>query len=220
MARRGARLVLPVKIEGEYDLQVAFTRQDDAHGICFILPVGEHSVDLLLDERHGSGLEMIGDRNFARNGTSRADMVLTNGQKYTFLAKVRLPGGEASIETFLDGKPFIHWQGKESSLDVSWAWRLRRPGQPGLGANSCLASFDSAQLRVVSGKASWVEGRGKETPIDPAPAEETAKKAPVPDSEAQQKALKLVRNVFQNDYDAATSRPKQKEVGAAPAAQG
>ena len=49
----------------------------------------------------------------------------------------------------LDGKPFIHWSGKQSSLDSPKEWSLPERWRAGVGANQCGVTFHTVRVRPV-----------------------------------------------------------------------
>ena len=88
---------------------------------------------------------------------------LVDGRQYALLLKVRRMGGRATIDVLLESKPLthwetlIHWQGAEISLGSVNPYIQQDPPLPQrffLGMRS-LATFRSARLRLVSGKARW-----------------------------------------------------------------
>ncbi len=179
----GARIALPVKVAGEYDLETTFTRREGKDTLAIVLPVGSHACDIALSSWEGQahGLEAIDGQDSRSNPTTRSPGTLINGQRYTLLAKVRIRDQLASIEVLLDNAPLFRWQGKETSLAPLGEFSLPHPDQIGLGVFRSLATFHSVRLRVISGEASWTEpqraGPKESSPIAvglPKPAEPQA----------------------------------------------
>jgi serine/threonine protein kinase/Tol biopolymer transport system component len=155
-----SRLMLPVDIQGGYDLQVEFTRDLGDGCATLFLPSGSRSCALFLSGDRGriSVLAAIDGRGaWANSGnpTIRSG-TLINGRRYKALVRVRPKGDEVSIEVVLDGQPYISWKGKQARLSVTADWLLPRHQQPGLGAHNNSVTFHSARLRLASGKASWI----------------------------------------------------------------
>ena len=96
----------------------------------------------------GGGLEVIDGHPLCDllNPAVRYPTGLVNGHRCQVLAKVRIRDDNAVIDTWLDGKPFIHWAGKVSSLDNSKEWSLPEHWHVGVGANK-RAKWSSSQFR-------------------------------------------------------------------------
>ncbi len=145
-------LMLPVVVNGEYDLAMSFTRLSGDDCVCTILPVGSHVCMLSLSPFGGqcSGLELIDDEDAGHNSTTIRPGTLTNGKKYGLLIKVRLGEHVASVDVLLDKASIIQWRGKYSSLGIKQFWRLPQPRRIGLGAMQP-TTFHSVQLKMTSG---------------------------------------------------------------------
>jgi len=140
--------------QGSYQLETQFTRMA---GDCMavMLPVGRTSALLVVSGWGGeiSGLAFIDGKDADRNATTR-DGKLKNGVKHTVLISTRLLGGDrARIEVTLDGKPYIKWEGSQSSLKPDGEWRLREVKGFGLGAYNSIIVFHSCQFRTIDDKA-------------------------------------------------------------------
>ena len=122
-----SRIMLPVELEGSYDLKAEFTRlQRDDRSATILFPVGRRTCLLHLGAWSIHGLERIdgmitGDR---LNPATRRPGLLINGQRYSVTLAVRLDGGKAKIDVTLDGQPLISWSGRQESLDVLNHWGL------------------------------------------------------------------------------------------------
>ncbi len=155
--RGRCELMLPVIVEGGYDLEVEFTRTAGRDAVLFVLPVGEHACTLQFSAVSGAvgGLVIVGGKNIFddNNPALIRPSRLTNRRRYKAQVKVRTSGKLARIEASLDGEPFLHWEGKPSSLGVVGYWSLPEWKRPALAANMCSVTFHSARLRPVSGEA-------------------------------------------------------------------
>ncbi len=157
-----SRIMLPVKVEGEYDLKVTFTLHEGAgHQADVILPVGSHYCLMIMGGWEGdkSCLECVDGQPGYNNVTTRQIAPLISERLYTLSVKVRAQNEHATIQASLDGKPLIDWQGKDASLSLRPGNELPQPQRIGLYTYGSLLTFHSAQLQIISGKASWVEGR-------------------------------------------------------------
>ncbi len=160
-SKRYSRIMLPLNVEGEYDLRVVFARHGAKNNVVSVLiPVGLHQSAVVLG---GWGpepfvaLDCVGGKGPNENATTRP-YVLAPEHQYTLLAKVRAQDQLAQVDVWLDSCLVIHWQGKESSLDVVKAARLPQSQRFGLLAN-VPTTFHSVQVRMVSGKARWTEAK-------------------------------------------------------------
>ena len=115
--RRGiARLMLPVAVDGSYDLDVAFARLNGAGEIRIRLPVGPSACDAEWGMGGtNNGLDSLDWRHVEddANPTKVFTKELANGRVYRLGIQVRmLPAGAASIDATLDGKSFLpRWEG-------------------------------------------------------------------------------------------------------------
>jgi len=158
-----ARMMLPVKVEGEYDLEVAFSRTAGNGPVAIILPVGPRLCQFVLDDYsgHKSGIDLIGGENRSENSTGKSTDKLASKKVYTMLLSVRSQGETAGVEVSLEGEQILRWAGKRSLLSVPLKWMLPEFNRPALAALENTTVFESARLRVVSGQASPVPRDGK-----------------------------------------------------------
>jgi hypothetical protein len=149
----GARLQLPVMLEGSYDLAVEFTRTRGEKSVALILPVSHQMCGLIINGAGGQGsfLETI-DRQGFGNSSTRQPGTIINFKRYKADVRVRQHNGVGSVEARLDSEPYIQWRGDISSLDLPLSWHLPRPGL-GLGSWGNDVKFHSARLKMVSGRA-------------------------------------------------------------------
>lgn len=151
-------LRLPVKVEGDYDLEVDFTRTGGDSSLGVIFPVGPAMCCLWLSAYNGQyhGLEMIDGEDSAHNPSAHPAGPLANDRQYSVIIQVRLGhGGEAAITVLLDGRPCTEWTGNVASLSINPKFGQVFPHYPSLGAYFSPFTFGGARLRVVSGRAEW-----------------------------------------------------------------
>jgi hypothetical protein len=155
--------MLPVKIEGEYDLKVTFTAHaGGAHKEAeVVLPVGSRTCLLILGGWEGDvyGLQLIDSQYANNNTTTRHAAALIAERLYTLSVAVRSQNELSSIQVSLDGTPLTSWQGKGTSLSIGPDAALPQPQRLGLLAQLSLLTFQSVQIRMISGKAAWSEGK-------------------------------------------------------------
>ncbi len=144
------KLMLPVKIDGDYDLLLRFTRYAGSDTLYVILPVESHFCAVVLSSWAGgwSALELVDGQESKNNNnpTLRQPSTLTNGREYTLLVKVRQQNQMVAIEALLDNSLLFHWEGKPSSLSFLGDRNLPEPQRIGLGANDSQVTFHSAKL--------------------------------------------------------------------------
>ena len=155
-------LALPVDVNGQYDLLVSFTRNKvgsararrdlDRFSRWFATTAPWRSA------RREAGWGTSTARNCYRNSTTISKTKLVDGRRYVLGLSVRRMGDIATIDVMLDYQPFIHWRGMETSLSSVSPYIRQVSGLPlrfFLSTRS-LATFHSAELRIVTGKAKWV----------------------------------------------------------------
>jgi WD40 repeat protein len=149
-------IMLPVLLEGEYDLEVEYTPISGANNVAIALPVGHQHCQLSLSGVHNvDGLSMIDGKNAPDNPTRKAS-TLENGRRYRVLTSVRSSGPDVTIDVKINGKPQIHWSGRRASLSHHRnVWQGLDRFRPGLCANLSTADIHRMRVRPVSGKASW-----------------------------------------------------------------
>lgn len=147
-------LQLPLEVEGGYDLEVVFIRHDTDNDVRIAIPVMARQVALHISAYAGqaSGLEPLGgEADLRKIPASKRPGAITNGQPYALGIKVRPSGDAATIDVTLNGKPYIHWAGKQELLG-NW------PGfskSPALGGWYAPTTFRGTRFRLISGSASW-----------------------------------------------------------------
>jgi len=150
---------LPLSVQGDYDLELVFTRNTGVDAVGIEIPIGSHEGCLLLSGWKGevSGFQPIDRRLANENPTGIKPGTLVNGHRYTLLMTVRVRNELVTVESFLDGTPFVRWQGKESSL-VGVPARFRVWPCIGLFTwPDAQVTFHSAKVRIVSGTAQWTD---------------------------------------------------------------
>jgi len=159
----GARIMLPVSIDGSYDLEIEFTRESGSDAAHIIFPVGSSACMLALGSFQDTiiGLGLVDGRDTGDNATTIRPGSLTNGKRYAVQINVRAEAQAATIDVAIDGAPRIHWVGQQSSLSLPSHWALPNADRPALGANWSTVTYHAARLRVVSGRACWTTSDAK-----------------------------------------------------------
>lgn len=127
-----------------------------------------------------AGFETIQGKFIASNDAAR-ELKLDNNVKMTWLLKVVLDGdSRVTLQSDLDGKEFVKWQGTTSVLALPSHCRLDSRGL-GLGVSKTSWQFHSVRLKALSG---GLKLRGGETAEPPpsagllTPVSATAAKTP------------------------------------------
>ena len=149
---KNAMLSLPITVEGDYDLDVQFTRNTGQDAVAIVFCVGTNPCLLTLSESAGKTSRLAINSSLSPpqqgNRIGVEPSVLTNGQKYAVLVTVRLKGEDATVQVSLDGKPHLNWSGKQKAASVE-GW----PAKPFAIGTHETATFHSVRLRPISGKA-------------------------------------------------------------------
>jgi len=151
-----SRLLLPVRLEGSYELAVEFTPHSSNQCVVIVLPVGLGQCLLVLGWDGIGGLDLIDGARATKNPTTRKLGALQPGRRYTVLARVQLTGENATVGVSLNGIRIIHWTGRQASLSVTNDWGMAERSQPALGADKIAVTFYRVRLRLLSGKVDWV----------------------------------------------------------------
>ncbi len=148
------RLMFPQRLEGDYQLVAQFTRTSGNDSVNIILPVGTRQATLHFGADGGSlgGLEQIDGREIQadHNPAVRRPSPIINGQRYQTLVQVQTDGDGARIEVWLDGNPFLHWQGRVQSLSSAPNWMLPESSRVAIGSNQGTVTFHAVRARILN----------------------------------------------------------------------
>jgi tetratricopeptide (TPR) repeat protein len=181
-ARMINRIALPVDIDGDYDLELRFTREEGEDSINVFLPVGQSDVGLIVCgfQSNISGLDLIDGQRADTNVTRTQKLKMQTGQAYRLNVRVRTNGAEATIEADVDGESLLRWHGAQSSLRRGPFAGLRGGAHLGVGSWYSTVLFQSATLRMRSGKATPRHGAVAvaRAPATPGPASPFSRPGP------------------------------------------
>ncbi|HEY1786135.1 MAG TPA: NPCBM/NEW2 domain-containing protein, partial [Pirellulales bacterium] len=154
ISRNNTSIHLPVQLEGDYSLHVEFTRISGNENVVVVLPVAVGHFMLALSAFGGevSGLDVVNGQGVREHPASIRPGTLENGRRYRLDVAVRQTKGKLSIESKLDGKPFVNWSGDLNSASIHSNWSSTRHDRVSLGANEPTI-FHVARLKMLSGKA-------------------------------------------------------------------
>jgi len=168
-----AYLAIPALPDGNYELQVGFSRTTvSGQGVAIALPVGKGMALLRLGGEsrtsyrssrsrlgsrrttsYSSGLELVRGDEFNHNSTTRDGSSVATQSRHVVEITVTLDGNNAEVAVKLDGKDYIKWKGAQGDLTCpELKTRKQVPKALGLSADSSTVLFDGARVRVTTGQ--------------------------------------------------------------------
>lgn len=143
------RIMLPVVVEGDYDLEVEFTRTSGSGAARVFFPVEWQTCSLVFaPTKNFSGLTRIGNWGVGPSNPTFRELFLQNGRRYRTMISVRLDGGRTKISVMLNDEPHINWDGRLRGVGLHPRASLPNRLRPGLGGGEALV-FHRARIRVV-----------------------------------------------------------------------
>lgn len=147
-----SRFPLPAIIDGDYDMDVEFTRTTGIESVWIYFPVGLHSMRFRTSANAGefSDVAFVKGKEYGR----RTPAPVANGQAHRVLIHVRHSGDKASFQIDFDGvTDYISWTGPESDL-VNMGGpteQVTMPRSPWVGAALSRIVFHKINVRMLSG---------------------------------------------------------------------
>ncbi|MDP6046152.1 MAG: discoidin domain-containing protein, partial [Phycisphaerae bacterium] len=145
---------IPQTAMGGYDMHMTFTIEDDTEA-AVLLPVGSGYTSLVIGGWNGrySGLCDIDGKNIASPNpttvtTDYRNPPVKEGEKAAVNISVRLTNENAKITATLNGKPFVTWSGKQSSLSLYSRWSMSSRNFA-LAAYSSQVVWHSVRLKLI-----------------------------------------------------------------------
>ena len=166
MAR--TRLMLPVAIDGSYDLQIVFAPINRFDQVVVAIPLGSHGCAIYVGNTYvgiyaqqpgavGNAARMVDSQSFRANNLPRHVLGIS----------VRLDGDTVKLAVAEDGVMILTRACQKDSLDVPTIYAMPSPGHPGLGTTQTdTAVFGAVTLRMVSGKAFWTDAPAASQPAE------------------------------------------------------
>jgi hypothetical protein len=147
-----ARFMIPAAVDGAYELEFDFT-SPEGDGIVASLPVKAHGCSLHLAAYAGktSGIQLIDGQHVDANPTKTSPAGIVKNRRHSVFVRVELAEDAARLSIALDGRPYIVWQGRQSSLSQGPAVVMPNPRAIGLGAHGSQIIFHTARVRMLSG---------------------------------------------------------------------
>jgi hypothetical protein len=153
----------PVIPAGSFEYETEFTRISGDSAISLQFPVGHSYVNVEVSGFHGrySGMGLINGvhTDSSSNPTSRPNSI-PNNVRNKLAVRVRFPSdSRTEISAAFNGKELFHWRGDVSALSGSGFWQMGSPATVALGADSSVAVFHTASLRMLNGYATGLDGQ-------------------------------------------------------------
>jgi hypothetical protein len=148
-----ARFILPVVMDGSYELEFDFTSFDGKE-LSVRLPVADHNCQLALANWGGktSGINSINGKPAPENPTKVSPAGIVANRRHQLSVRVEVVNELARISVALDGRPYIGWQGPCAALSSPAGHDLPNPQAIGLeSAFDTRAVFHSARVRLLAG---------------------------------------------------------------------
>jgi len=157
-------ILLPVGVEGSYELHFQFCRLTGDGGIRTCIPVGQRKACVVLAVRGRgdtwlSGIGNIKGERARSNETTVRTLRIRNNVLYNVGITVQLDGADARIAVTANNQPLLNWRGPQSVLrlpkvDRGTGARIQTPNVPALGAAASEVNYHMAKLRVLDGTVS------------------------------------------------------------------
>jgi hypothetical protein len=156
--------VIPVVPEGAYELRVKFTRNVGQNTVFVVLRVGPSSIAMRLD-RGGARLADLHNKQGGGNASSGTPDL---NRPYTLQFKVCPDERDSTIDVKLDGKPYLSWRGSWADLSL---YPEEGPIGKSLGVGTQFAdvTFQTVELRMITGKATLLRPATPPKPTKPGP---------------------------------------------------
>ena len=157
-------ILLPVAVEGSYELHFQFCRLTGDGGIRTCIPVGQCKACVVLATRGRgdtwlSGIGNIKGERARSNETTVRTLRIRNNVLYNVGITVQLDGADARIAVTINNQPTLNWRGPQSVLrlpkvDRGAGARIQTPNVPSLGAAASEVNYHLAKLRILDGTVS------------------------------------------------------------------
>lgn len=157
----GSLLFAPVSIQGNYELDVEFTRRSGDRYVFIGFPIGLSGCHLILSNGGGvtHGLNYLDGQNTWKHPASAAVFrpgKLQNGHRYKLHIEVAAEGDRAAIVATLDGQRIIGWQGKTNQLICPSEYATPLAPVVSIGANDVATDFHVLNLQLKRGAKAYL----------------------------------------------------------------
>ncbi|MDB5341618.1 MAG: hypothetical protein JWN70_7237, partial [Planctomycetaceae bacterium] len=157
--RRAGRFPLPAIIDGDYEMEIDFTRMEGQESVSIFFPVGTHNMHFECGAARNTlscvhWIDGIDGVSLPGNGTARRSAPLANGIRHRFVVRVKRAADQAEFHIDLDNeKDHVQWKGRYSSLTNmdEGDWRLTLVQHPWLGGWDDVIQYHKVRVRMLSG---------------------------------------------------------------------
>ncbi|TWT86221.1 motility-associated ABC transporter substrate-binding family protein [Neorhodopirellula pilleata] len=158
-----SRAIIAAKTPSSYSLTIEFTRREGTNSIGAVLPVGSSQCAFLVSVFNGEahGIGAIDGQLAKANASTIKPGVLENGHPYRLLIEVDVKGDSATISSTLDGRAFVKWSGKTTSLSMLDMWKLPSTENVGL-VTYAPTTFHSISLTPLDPKMRMTQPKSVE----------------------------------------------------------
>ena len=149
------RVAIPYKITGKYEVNLHFTRLDGKRGPVMVLPVGGRQIFYGLEGWDGdlTAFHVGLDNNLATIKGIRT----TLGKKHVLRLEVTPTDKQATLKSWLDGKPLLDWTGPISAIDAPNTEKPKRMDQCMLGTYGSRIQIHECKIRIIEGSGTEVD---------------------------------------------------------------
>ncbi len=152
-----ARYPLPAILDGDYELEIEFTRTEGIDAVGVVFPINMQNLQLEFSSMLGefTGVSGVDAKWSGANETTRRPGTLANNQRHRARIRVRHTDERAEFRIdFNDKKDFIRWEGPASRLanyggTALWQYSMRR--HVWVGAFNSKVTFHKVRVGMTSG---------------------------------------------------------------------
>ena len=154
-----ARFPMSAILDGEYEMEVEFTRTSGVDSVCIAFPIGSQTLQLdlgtLSDGRITAGVSRVDVTGQEKDKALRVPEELASNQKHRVRIRVRRTDEQAEFRIdFNDKQDFIRWEGPLTRLANFggaglWAYSMRR--HVWVGAYDSKVTFHKVRVGMTSG---------------------------------------------------------------------
>ena len=146
-----AQIVIPAAFPESFDIDVSFTRKGSGtDSVAVLLPVGEKGVAVQFAARGtDDGIGLINSAPSWAGPATRKTAIVSD-RRINVGIRVRRSGAGVKIAQYMDGKPWIYWEGPVDALSLYQAFKIPT-GCAGLAAYDSNTVFHQVVMRAVVG---------------------------------------------------------------------
>jgi formylglycine-generating enzyme required for sulfatase activity len=148
-----SRLMLPVVVDGDYELEVIFTRTEGVGPVTIPINLGAMPLSVVLGEEREneplSAITKVGNWECPNNITAQRRK-FENGRQYAAKIIVQPNQNQYLIQVFLDNSPFLDLKNNRHDIGLHPSNLLPKLKRPGLGGQECTVQFHNVKIRIAS----------------------------------------------------------------------